>query len=170
MGAAYIGMVRRVATVWTDMLIDMEQRWTGARSGVRSPTMGYSDLVRDSVGVWLAGLQAWERLWMPGMTQAAPIVMLRGTSLVGDVAIAPPIKEPALQWTDLGHLGAGSPIPHTEVHASVNATGTLRVSVHPKPVRERATGLYRGVVYTTTESGTPCVVADVVLEVPPPAA
>jgi hypothetical protein len=165
MGAAYLNLVRRTATAWTDVLVDMERRWARARAGVCDPAKAYgtNELVRDAVGVWLMGLQAWERIYMPGATQPVPVILIKGQSTVGEAAIAP-VETTALECTDLGHLGAGSPIPHTEVHASVNASGTLRVVIDPKPARERATGLYRGVVFTTTPSG-PSVVADVVFEV-----
>ena len=166
MGAAYFGMVRRAATAWTDMLVDMEQRFTNARAGIRdtSKGYGYNELMRDTLEVWVSGMQTWERMWMPGSTQPVPVVLLKAQDYVGDAVISPPVDKANLRWTSLGHLGAGRPIPHDEVDVKPS-NGMLRISIVPKGKQDRAPGLYRGVVYAD-EAGTPRVVADIVVEVP----
>lgn len=169
MTQTYFGMFRRAAIAWSDVFLDLETRWNAARTRILDPKgEGYETkhFMRDALSTWMSGLQAWEKTWMPMAGQAGlPIVFLKGPNFVGEVALDPPAKTLDLYASDLWLAGREGWIPAREVTPSITPNGVLKVQITPKGREGRYPGLYRGLVYID-ETGTPKVLAEIVLELP----
>jgi hypothetical protein len=171
MTPAYLGFFRRAAREWSDLLLGMETRWQRARDAILFEQRDYGpkEIVRDTLATWLQGVAAWDRVYgygAAGAATAAPVILVRAPTLVGEVPIAPPTEKRTLQSTNLEHLGSGEAIPRDALTVTLDGEGTLRVEIHPRAASGRPRGLYRGLIFEETK-GTPSVVAEIVFEIPP---
>lgn len=167
MTQTYLAMFRQAAIAWSDMLLDLDTRYTSARTRIlEGKAYKTKHLMRDALATWMSGWQVWEKTWMPTAGRAGvPIVFLRGPNFDGEVALDPPVKKLELHASDLWLVGGNGWIPAKEITPTINPNGILKVQITPKGREARPAGLYRGLVYVD-EAGTPKVLAEIVLEMP----
>jgi hypothetical protein len=80
MTQTYLAMFRQAAIAWSDVLLDLDTRYTSARTRIlEGKAYKTKHLMRDALATWMSGWQVWEKTWMPTAGRAGvPIVFLRG--------------------------------------------------------------------------------------------